>query len=58
MGYVLSNKGDLPGALTYSQQALGIDTKVFGSDRPIVASDLKNIKQILQEESQKITELM
>ena len=46
--YVLQNKGDLSGALQLSQQALGIDTKIYGEVHPIVATDMKTLGGILQ----------
>ncbi len=46
--YVLQNKGDFSGALQLSQQALAIDTKIYGAIHPTVATDLKTLGGILQ----------
>ena len=48
LGLVLLHKGDLDGALSYSQRALKIDEKVYGPDHPQVANDANNIGQILR----------
>ena len=48
LGQILQAKGDLDGALKYTDQALKIDEKVFGLDHPNVAIDANNIGTILQ----------
>ncbi|MDE2367324.1 MAG: tetratricopeptide repeat protein, partial [Betaproteobacteria bacterium] len=48
LGVVLLDKGDLDGALRYSEQALKIDEKVYGPDHPNVGTTASNIGQILQ----------
>jgi tetratricopeptide (TPR) repeat protein len=48
LGLVLQDKGDLDGALLYTQRALKIDEKVYGTDHPEVARDTNNIGTILQ----------
>ena len=47
IGMVLHSKGDLDGALRYSQRALQIDEKVYGPDNPQVAISANNIGTIL-----------
>ena len=49
LGMVLQTKGDLGGALKWSQQALAIDKKVFGPRDLSVAVDANNVGQILQD---------
>ena len=46
---ILQAKGDLDGALRYTQRALTIDEKVYGPDHPNVAVDANNIGPILQD---------
>lgn len=41
-------KGDLEGALTYTQLALKIGEKIFGPDHPTQAIYTNNMGQILQ----------
>jgi tetratricopeptide (TPR) repeat protein len=48
LGQILQAKGDLDGALKYTEQALKIDERVYGLDHPNVAIDANNIGQILQ----------
>ena len=48
LGRALKAKGDLDGALRYTQRALAIDEKVYGPDHPDVARDANNIGLILQ----------
>ena len=48
LGVTLQHRGDLDGALTYTQRALKIDEKVYGPDHPAVATIANNIGQILQ----------
>jgi tetratricopeptide (TPR) repeat protein len=47
LGRTLLAKGDLDGALRYSQRALAIDETVSGPEHPDVARDTKNIGMIL-----------
>ncbi len=49
LGLVLQDKGDLEGALSYTQRALAIDEEVFGPHHPNVAIRASNIGQILQD---------
>ena len=49
LGRVLKGKGDLDGALRYSQRALAIGEKVYGPDHPTVARDENNIGLILKD---------
>ena len=49
LGQVLLAKGDLDGALRYSERALEIDEKVYGPDHPDVAILANNIGMILQD---------
>ena len=49
LGQVLLVKGDLHGALRYSERALKIDEQVYGPDHPDVAIDANSIGQILKE---------
>ena len=49
LAIVLLSKGDLDGALKYSQRALSIDEKVYGPEHPTVAIRANNIGQILQD---------
>jgi tetratricopeptide (TPR) repeat protein len=49
LGLVLENKGDLDGALQYTQRALTIDEKVYGPDHPNVATSASNIGLILKD---------
>ncbi len=49
MGVILEAKGDLGGALQYTQRALKIGERLYGPDHPIVAVRANNIGQILQD---------
>jgi tetratricopeptide (TPR) repeat protein len=44
---ILKDKGDLDGALKAAEQALDINTKIFGLERPTTATDLNIIGEIL-----------
>ncbi|MGA2781500.1 MAG: tetratricopeptide repeat protein [Smithella sp.] len=48
LGQILQAKGDLDGALKYTERALKSDEKVYGLDHPKVAIDANNIGTILQ----------
>ena len=45
---ILNDKGDLDGALRYTQRALTINEKVYGPDHPNVAIDANNIGRFLR----------
>jgi hypothetical protein len=50
IGQILQDKGDLEGALKYTQRALTIFEKVYGPDNPstkVVARNLEGIKQAM-----------
>jgi tetratricopeptide (TPR) repeat protein len=49
IGQILEAKGDLEGALSYSQRALKIYEKVYGPDHPNVAICAYNIGAILKD---------
>jgi len=46
IGQILQAKGDLDGALAYTERALKIDEKVFGPEHPNVAITARNVEQI------------
>src|SRR5215470_14231787 len=48
LGRTLQAKGDLDGALRYTERALTIDEKVYGPEHPTVAIDVNNIGGILK----------
>jgi tetratricopeptide (TPR) repeat protein len=50
IGRILQDQGDLPGALKYTQRALAIGEKAYGSDHPNVAIVASNIGRILQDQ--------
>jgi hypothetical protein len=43
---ILQAKGDLDGALTYTQRALKIDEKVYGPDNPTTQAVAANLDRI------------
>jgi tetratricopeptide (TPR) repeat protein len=47
LGSVLYAKGDVDGAMEYTQRALQINQKVYGPDHPTVSIDANNIGSIL-----------
>ena len=51
IGQILKAKGDLDGALTYTQRALKIDTDHFGPNNPLTRTVAANLKLIEQEKS-------
>jgi tetratricopeptide (TPR) repeat protein len=50
IGSILSDQGDLAGALEYARRALAIDERVYGPDHPTVAIRANNMGQILHDQ--------
>ena len=48
VGQILQDKGDLDGALPYTERALKIDEKVYGRYHPKVARDANDIGQFFR----------
>src|SRR5437899_1310 len=48
--HLLNEQGDLAGALEYTQRALAIGEKFYGTDHPQVAIYANNIGQILKDQ--------